>query len=114
EGVADSSVNFATSVLTVEYDPGKTGPEVFKEKLVGAGYDLVITTEEDKTSDPEDLARKKYLELRNRSVAALALSAPVVIIGMFFMNMPYANLLMFLFTTPVVLWFGRKIGRAHV
>ena len=58
EGVADSSVNFATSVLTVEYDPGKTGPEIFKQKLVGAGYDLVITTEEDKTSDPEDLARR--------------------------------------------------------
>src|SRR5690606_5561774 len=64
---------------------------------------LVITTEEDKTSDPEGLARKKCMELRNSLVAALALSAPVVIIGMFFMNMPYATLRMFLFTTSVVL-----------
>ena len=108
EGVVDSSVNFATSTLTVVYDPVKTGPEVFKQKLVGAGYDLVITTEEDKPTDPEDLARKKYLELRNRSVAALVLSSPVVVIGMFFMHMPYANLLMFLFASPVVLWFGRS------
>lgn len=108
EGVADSSVNFATSVLTVEYDPGKTGPEIFKQKLLDAGYDLVIAKSENKESEQEDLIRKKYHTLRNRSVAALALSAPVVIIGMFFMNMPYANLLMFLFTTPVVLWFGRN------
>src|SRR5690606_17649509 len=34
-------------------------------------------------------------------------SLPVVVIGMFFMNMPYANEIMWLFSTPIVIWLGR-------
>ena len=33
---------------------------------------------------------------------------PVMVIGMFFMDMPYANLIMWLFSTPVVFWLGRS------
>lgn len=43
----------------------------------------------------------------NRTSQALALSTPVVIIGMFFMNMPYANETMWIFSTLVILWLGR-------
>ncbi len=35
------------------------------------------------------------------------LSVPVVVIGMFFMNMPYANEIMWLLSTPVLFWCGR-------
>src|SRR5690606_18857269 len=38
---------------------------------------------------------------------AILLSLPVVLIGMFFMNIPYANEIMFAFATPVVIWLGR-------
>src|SRR5690606_34891638 len=38
---------------------------------------------------------------------ALILSLPVVVIGMFFMDIPYGNEIMWLFSTPVVLWLGR-------
>ncbi len=31
-----------------------------------------------------------------------------MVIGMFFMDMPYANLIMWLFSTPVVFWLGRS------
>ncbi|MCK7555334.1 copper-translocating P-type ATPase [Chitinophaga sedimenti] len=36
------------------------------------------------------------------------LAAPVVVIGMFFMNMPYANWIMLSLSAPVVLWLGRS------
>ncbi|MBW7892284.1 MAG: copper-translocating P-type ATPase, partial [Chitinophagaceae bacterium] len=35
------------------------------------------------------------------------LSLPVVVIGMFFMDMPYGNEVMWAFATPVVLWLGK-------
>src|SRR5690606_15042090 len=50
---------------------------------------------------------KKYRSLKNRTIWAIILSLPVVVIGMFFMDMPYGNEIMLLFSTPVVLWLGR-------
>lgn len=38
---------------------------------------------------------------------ALALSVPVAVIGMFLMDMPWANEIMWLLSTPVVFWCGR-------
>ena len=38
---------------------------------------------------------------------AITLSLPVVVIAMFFMDIPYANQIMWAFSTPVVLWLGR-------
>src|SRR5690606_42106267 len=48
-----------------------------------------------------------YRTLKNKTIWAIILSLPVVVIGMFFMNMPYGNEIMWLFSTPVVLWLGR-------
>ena len=42
------------------------------------------------------------------TATAVILSLPVFLIGMFFMNIPYANLIMFLFSTPVVFWCGAR------
>ena len=38
---------------------------------------------------------------------AIILSVPIVIIGMFLMDMPYANEMMWILSTPVVFWLGR-------
>ena len=38
---------------------------------------------------------------------ALALSFPVVVIGMFFMDMSFANEIMWVLSTPVLFWLGR-------
>lgn len=37
----------------------------------------------------------------------MILSIPVVVIGMFFMNMPFANEIMWFLSTPVLFWLGR-------
>ncbi|MEJ7678320.1 MAG: hypothetical protein WKG06_10755 [Segetibacter sp.] len=56
----------------------------------------------------EDLHQKKYQTLKNKTIGAVLLSIPVVIIGMFFMNMPYANYIMWALATPVVIIFGQQ------
>src|SRR3546814_14357848 len=38
-------------------------------------------------------------------------SVPIVIIGMFFMNMPYGNWISLVLAAPVVFWLGRSFFR---
>ncbi|VTP94438.1 cation transporter [Sphingobacterium daejeonense] len=106
-GVVNASVNFATGNLTVEYLPNMTDASTLQKAVQGVGYDLLI---EDKTKQQETLEaihEKKFRTLKNKTIWAIILSLPVVIIGMFFMDMPYADPIMWLFSTPVVIWLGR-------
>jgi P-type Cu2+ transporter len=107
EGVIGASVNFASSSLMVEYLPKVTGPEEFKKALQSIGYDLAIETGSADDPSIDDIHEKKYKQLKKRTTGAIILSIPVVVIGMFFMNMPYANELMWLLSTPVILLFGK-------
>lgn len=107
EGVVSSSVNFATGSLTVEYNPDITNPPALKKSVQDGGYDLLIENKGSKAEDLELITEKRYQLLKNKVILAIILSLPVVLFGMFFMNIPYANELMWLFTTPVVLWLGK-------
>jgi Cu2+-exporting ATPase len=56
---------------------------------------------EDETKQQETLEaihEKKFRTLKNKTIWAIILSLPVVIIGMFFMDMPYADPIMWLFS----------------
>lgn len=106
-GVVDASVNFATGNLTVEYLPSITDASKLQKAVQSAGYDLLVEDESKQQETLETIHAQKYQMLKNKTIWALVLSLPVVIIGMFFMNMPYGNEIMWLFSTPVVLWLGR-------
>lgn len=106
-GVVDASVNFATGNLTVEYLPGTTDPLQLQQAIQSIGYDLMIDEAENQADVLEELHQQKFQQLKSRTIWAILLSLPVVVIGMFFMDMPYANEIMLLFATPVVLWLGR-------
>ena len=107
-GVCHASVNYAAATATVEYEPDKCSPETLREAVVAAGYDLVIETDREKRRQEVDEAHeKKYRRLKFRTTWAILLSLPVAVIGMFFMDMPYANHLMWVLSTPVVCWLGR-------
>ncbi|WP_118194343.1 heavy metal translocating P-type ATPase [Albibacterium indicum] len=106
-GVVNASVNFATGNLTVEYLPNLTDVFKLQKAVQGVGYDLLVEDESKQQETLETIHAQKYRMLKNKTIWALVLSLPVVIIGMFFMNMPYGNEIMWLFSTPVVLWLGR-------
>ena len=107
EGVADASVNFATGNLIVEYNPGVTSVEKIQKAVQSGGYDLLIEDESTQQYTLEAMHDERYRTLKKRTTWAVILSIPVVVIGMFLMNIPYANEIMWLFSTPVVLWLGR-------
>ena len=107
EGVVNASVNFATGNLTVDYLADITNAETLQKAVQGVGYDLLIQDETKQQETLEAIHEKKFKQLRTKTVWAIFLSLPVVVIGMFFMDMPYGNEIMWAFSTPVVLWLGR-------
>ena len=107
EGVVNASVNFATGNLTVDYLSDITNAETLQKAVQSVGYDLLIEDESKQQETLEAIHEKKFKELKTKTIWAIILSLPVVVIGMFFMDMPYGNEIMWAFSTPVVLWLGR-------
>lgn len=107
EGVVAASVNFATGNLTVEYLPTLTNATKLQQAVQGAGYDLLLVEETKQQESLEAIHAEKFKQLKKKTFGAVVLSIPVVIIGMFFMDMPYGNEIMWLFSTPVLLYFGK-------
>ncbi|MCC6384222.1 MAG: heavy metal translocating P-type ATPase [Bacteroidia bacterium] len=106
-GVISASVNYANALLTVEYLPGITNPGELQKAVQSIGYDLLLENENNQQESLEAFHEKKFNELKRKTIWSIVFATPVMIIGMFFMEMPYANLIMWLLATPVVLWFGK-------
>ncbi|MBU8882245.1 heavy metal translocating P-type ATPase [Kaistella sp. DKR-2] len=107
EGVIEASVNFATGNLTVEYLLNMTDATKLQKAIQSIGYDLLVEEENKQQETLEAIHAEKFQKLKTKTVWAIALSLPVVLIAMFFMDMPYATPIMWLFSTPIVLWLGR-------
>ncbi len=106
-GVKDAGVNFANQTAWVEYDKKATKPVDLQNSVRSIGYDLVVDVE-DPQAVQEEAQRKHYEEVKNRTIWASILSVPVVIIGMFFMDMPYGTYISMALSAPVVFYFGRN------
>lgn len=114
EGVVNASVNYANALLSVEYLPNMTGPQALQKAVQSIGYDLLIEDESKQQDSLEALHKEKFNDLKTKTIWSIILSIPVFMIGMFFMSssegqpgIPYANIIMWAFATPVVLWFGK-------
>lgn len=103
-GVRRVSVNFASSSVLIESNSAMENMEAIREALQSAGYDLVT---KDLSDQREKTGPDTSQMLRNVLLAA-AFTLPVVILGMFYMDLPFSGPVMLIFTTPVVFWFGRK------
>ena len=106
-GVKKAVVNYASATATVEYDPTSCSSEALQQAVQAAGYDLLINQDGNTLEEAEEAHNKKFSVLKFRTTWAIILSMPVVIIGMFFMDMPHANPIMWALSTPVVFWLGR-------
>jgi len=107
EGVKAAGVNFANQDAWVEYDPVIASPEKLQSTIRSIGYDLVI--EKENQQEVKEAAQiKHYKAVKQRTIWSSILSLPIVVIGMFFMDMPYGNWIMMGLATPVVFYFGRS------
>ena len=107
-GVCHAAVNYAAATALVEYDPSQTSPEALQHAVQEAGYDLVITHDEHAADEVEEAHRKKYQSLKRRTTWAILLAIPIAVIGMGFMDRPWAGWSTWLLSTPVVFGLGRS------
>ncbi len=106
-GVKDAGVNFANQTAWVEYDQKQTKPVDLQNTVRSIGYDLVVDVD-DPQAVQEEAQRKHYEAVKKRTIWSSILSVPVVIIGMFLMDMPYGTYISMVLTAPVVFYFGRN------
>ncbi len=107
-GILYAHVNFAGNSAQVQYAATITSPLQMKVALQQAGYDMIIDETEDAKEELAQAKKRHFTQLRSRTIWAIALSIPLVITSMFFMDLPYANYLMWMLATPVVAWSGRQ------
>lgn len=105
-GVVDVSVNYANAKISVEFIPSLVKVESFRKAVQSIGYDLLIDESTSGDETIEQIQEKNFKTLKKKTYWALILSIPVVVIGMFFMNMPFANEIMWFLSTPVLFWLG--------
>lgn len=106
-GVVHAGVNYANAQVSVEYIPGMVGADDLRKIVQSIGYDLLMDDGSIGDETIENIRQARYDQLKKKTWLALILSVPVVVIGMFFMEMPYANEIMWVLSTPVILWPGR-------
>lgn len=106
-GVLEASVNYATATAIIEYDASEITPDALRAAVQKAGYDMLTDVDDDTPNEVEDAHNEKFKQLKRRTIWAIILSVPIVIIGMFLMDIPYANEIMWILSTPVVFGLGR-------
>ncbi len=122
-GVEEAAVSYASHMLTVQYDSELITPEDLRRVVQHAGYDLIIE-EENREEKLQEAQEAGYQEMRRRVAGAWLFTVPVVLLGMVFMHIPYANWIMLILTVPVMLLFGNtfysnawkqaRIGRSNM
>jgi P-type Cu2+ transporter len=106
-GVKDAGVNFANQTAWVEYNINQTKPADLQNAVRSIGYDIVVDVA-DPHAVQEEAQRAHYAAVKKRTVWSSILAVPVVIIGMFLMDLPYGNYISMALTAPVAFYFGRN------
>lgn len=106
-GVVDANVNYANAKISVEFIPSLVKVESLRKAVQSIGYDLLIDESTSGDETIEHIQKENFKKLKKKTYWALILSVPVVVIGMFFMDMPLANEIMWTLSTPVLFWLGR-------
>lgn len=81
-GISSAAVNFAARTAIVEYDPKVITPQMMKEEIIKAGYDLVIDEDESVAA----IERHAYSQLIRRMAASWVFAALTMGISMRWLN----------------------------
>ncbi|MCC7231273.1 MAG: copper-translocating P-type ATPase, partial [Fimbriimonadaceae bacterium] len=117
-GVQEAIVNYATEKAIVQHN-GHVDSETLAKAVEDAGYGVVPDALEHtahETIPGEDHSAHLVLDAdgplrqqRNNLILAIALTIPTILISMAWHPRPeWANMLLFVLSTPVVLWSGRS------
>lgn len=105
-GISSAAVNFAARTALVEYDPKVITPQMMKEEIIKAGYDLVIDEDESVAA----IERHAYSQLIRRMAASWVFAALTMGISMRWLNVgstSAANQIMLIIALVNIAYCGR-------
>lgn len=106
-GVQEASVNYASATAQVTFDDEVCSPSILKSVVQHAGYDLLIDAQDEASDEVEKAHVARYESLKKRTVWAIALAIPIMVLSMVWMDVRWVNYLVWLLATPVVFVLGR-------
>jgi Cu2+-exporting ATPase len=107
DGVKSCAVNFADNSVAIEFDSSKTKDIDLKKSVQDAGYDLILNIKNN-SEESNQLHEASLNRIRLNTIWSGVFAIPIMVIGMFFMDMPYGNYIMWILATPVLLVWGRS------
>ncbi|HEY8783646.1 MAG TPA: heavy metal translocating P-type ATPase [Mucilaginibacter sp.] len=106
KGVEKAEINYAAQSVKVAFHPEMIQPVNLQQSVQSIGYDLIIDSANVQEKQ-EEIQQSYYTKLKRNITLAVVFALPVVLTGMFFTGIPFANDLQMLFTAPVVFIAGR-------
>lgn len=108
-GVAEATVNFAASTVTVGWNPEEITPQQIAARVNQAGYTLIVTSSaEEGLKRQEQEEARIYKEMRLKVIVAWALTIPLMVICMGGMHFSGSAWVMCALTLIVMLWCGKS------
>lgn len=107
-GVREANVNYAAANVQVIYETDLCSASSLKMAVQNGGYDLLIDENRNTDKEAEQINAKKYRQLKRQTVGALLLGLPIVIINMFFTNLPGLRYALWILSSIVVFNFGGR------
>jgi len=99
KGVNSADVNFVAGKAEISYDSSKVSQGDLIDKISKLGYHAMPMTEGHHHA--EITPKSEIIHQRNMFLLSVVLSIPILLISMFFMDMPYRAVILFLLATPV-------------
>jgi Cu2+-exporting ATPase len=107
DGVKSCAVNFADNSVAIEFDSSQTKDIDLKKSVQDAGYDLILNIKNN-SEESNQLHEASLNRIRQNTIWSGVFAIPIMVIGMFFMDMSYGNYIMWVLATPVLLVWGRS------
>ncbi|MEQ9288930.1 MAG: heavy metal translocating P-type ATPase [Cyclobacteriaceae bacterium] len=105
EGVVDAGVNFATQTAWAQYDTSQTSVDNLRRSIQSIGYDIIID-QDDPAEAQAQLQEAHYTAIKKRLLWSAALTLPVFVIGMFFMEWEIGKWISMALSAIVLFYFG--------
>ncbi len=105
-GISDVYVNLATNSLHVAFNPKSVSPGEIRASVLAAGYDLIL---KEQTQDEfQKMQNQQYQDAKHKVIWAWIFTIPLMVLSMFFSDLPYVNYFMFVVTTAFLVFFGKS------
>lgn len=107
DGVISASVNFASSSVSIEWNPEITSPERIADAVREAGYDMIVKeSEQEAVEEKEQRDELQYRKMKIKTWIAWLITLPMAVLCMIHIHFPGEAWVYMVLTLIVMVWCG--------